>query len=597
MQEVELSEGLLEIGSFAFLDCPELKRIKIPSTVTLIGSSSFYSCFKLEEVELSEGLLEIGKEAFEKCKLLKRITIPSTATRIGESAFYSCQGLEEIELNEGLLEIGERAFHDCTILKRITIPSTISLIDKDVFGGCDLLESVHLPEGVVEIRDEAFYGCDKLKDLTMPSTLKKIGSSAFYYSFADYFRLPDGIESIGQSAFEASHFVKFRMPPLITTIPRKMLLDCESVFSIELPENVTQIEEDAFASCTTLRNIAISPWTEEKAFLDGNALKYRFSNLPIHKMIYYQSYNNMTVEQLNEATTLRKRVLGSKFNPTGNLQDRLGMTPLHILACSTVQNLELYKVLITKYPGNLTTKDKCGDIPLLYAVWGNAPNEIVQFLVESYQSLHPNYNFDWVEMMLTLVKADAPKEVIQNLFRIQQESFPDQDIDWWSTFIKEMPRVDIDNVLQRTFQAIVQCCISKRLNEIGLKLWRDDIYIHLETYSINRKRIPWLNGMNSKLVQFETEYIKLKEATTLLDLASWKCKMCTIDGNKKRHNKKAKIESSDYRETCRISCGANIIIEHVLPYLVSMPDVEIDYEFYSDSEDSVEIEVDSDGDY
>ena len=51
----------------------------------------------------------------------------------------------------------------------------------------------------------------------------------------------------------------------------------------------------------------------------------------------------MTVEQLNEATIMKKRVLGSNLNPTGNLQDCLGMTPLHILACSTVQNIELYK--------------------------------------------------------------------------------------------------------------------------------------------------------------------------------------------------------------------------------------------------------------
>jgi len=572
----------------------------------LLTGSAFFGC-GLEDVELREGLPEIGEEAFTNCKELKRITIPSTVIQIGQRAFYGCDKLEEIELNEGLLEIGKSAFHGCTTLKRIIIPSTISLIDKDVFATCDLLESVQLPEGLVEIRDEAFFGCDKLKDLNMPSTLKMIGSSAFYYSVADYFSLPDGIESIGQNAFESSQLVKFRMPPLITTVPRQMLLDCRSMFSLELPENVTQIEEDAFTNTASLRNIAISPWTKEpegKPFQNGIAMKYRFSNLPIHKMIYYQSYNNITAEQLNEATTMKKRVLGSKFNPTGNLQDSLGMTPLHILACSTIQHIELYKILVTKYPGNLITKDRCGAVPFLYAIWGSSPDEVVQFLVGSYKSIHPNYEPAWEEMMLTLVRADAPKKVIQNLFQVQQESFPDQDIDWWRTFIKEMPHMDIENVSQITFQAIVQCCISKRLNEIGLKLWRDDIHNHLEyAYSMNRKRIPWFNGMNSKLTQFETEYTKLKEATILLELAIWKNKMCVINGNKKRYNKKAKIESFD-RENCRINCCADIVIEHVLPYLVSMPDVEIDYEFYSDSEDEEieeieveEIEVDSDGDY
>jgi len=613
LQEVELSEGLLEIGQFAFSDCVELKRIKIPSTVTQIECCSFHSC-GLEEVEFCEGLLTIDDEAFENCKI-KRIVIPPTVTQIGKRAFYGCSKLEEIELNEGLLEIGEGAFYGCCSLKRITIPSTISRIDKDVFVCCDLLESVELPEGLLEIGDSAFYGCDKLEDLNIPSTVKRIGSSAFYYSIADHFSLPNGIESIGQSAFKDSHHVKFRVPPLITTIPRKMLLECRSMFSIELPEDVTEIEESALHNCISLRNVALHP----NNIIYGNTfqgctklstiptigegygliyeLKIRFDTLPIHKMIYYQSYNNLTVEQLNEATTMKKRILGSKFNPTGNLQDHLGMTPLHIMACSTVQNIELYKVLVTKYPENLITKDRWDALPLLYAVWGNSPDEIVHYLAESYKSLYPNYKLDWPEMMWTMVASNAPKEMIQNLFHVQQESFPDQDIDWWRSFIEELPHINIDNVLQRTFQAIVQCCISKRLNEIGLKLWREDIQIHLETFSTlenKRKRIPWLNGMNSKLIQFESEYTKLKEATTLLQLASWKNKMCLVNGNKKRHNKKAKIENS-VREQCRISCGADIIIEHVLPYLVSMPYVEVTYEVYSDSEDGSE--VDSDGDY
>lgn len=57
----------------------------------------------------------------------------------------------------------------------------------------------------------------------------------------------------------------------------------------------------------------------------------------------------MTVEQLNNATNMRrtqKRSLRSKLDPIGSRQDCLGMTPLHILACSTVQNIELYQVLM-----------------------------------------------------------------------------------------------------------------------------------------------------------------------------------------------------------------------------------------------------------
>jgi len=135
LKEIELCDGLLEIGSKAFsmgqwgADGCSLKRIIIPSSVKTIGSNVFHRCRKLEEVILFEGLREIGSHAFDGCKVLKRINIPSTVTHIRDNAFAWCGQLEDIELSEGLLEIGEFAFIECTSLTRIRIPSTISVIN------------------------------------------------------------------------------------------------------------------------------------------------------------------------------------------------------------------------------------------------------------------------------------------------------------------------------------------------------------------------------------------------------------------------------------------------------------------------------------
>ena len=153
-----------------------------------------------------------------------------------------------------------------------------------------------------------------------------------------------------------------------------------SCFPQSYPETLTQIVEGehniggVFNNCRSLRNVAVPPhavvcsntfenckdllqlFDSEKEDI-VNALKHRFDNLPIHKMIYYQSYNNLTVDLLNDETNMRSnhsRALRSKLNPNGCQQDCLGMTPLHILACSTVHHLELYQVLIEKYPENLS---------------------------------------------------------------------------------------------------------------------------------------------------------------------------------------------------------------------------------------------------
>jgi len=86
-------------------------------------------------------------------------------------------------------------------------------------------------------------------------------------------------------------------------------------------------------------------------------LQHRFDGIPIHRLIYYQSYNQGVLQDLIAVINMRS---GNKLNPTGNQQDCLGMTPLHTLVCSSVHNLALYRVIIEKYPTNLITEDRWG---------------------------------------------------------------------------------------------------------------------------------------------------------------------------------------------------------------------------------------------
>ena len=104
----------------------DVVRVRVHPSVTVIPDDAFTidsddDAFDetesiLEEVELCEGLLDIGKRAFFCCVSLKRIKIPSTVTVIHKSAFGWCLGLEEVELSEGLQEIGMCAFSYCSSL-------------------------------------------------------------------------------------------------------------------------------------------------------------------------------------------------------------------------------------------------------------------------------------------------------------------------------------------------------------------------------------------------------------------------------------------------------------------------------------------------
>jgi hypothetical protein len=510
-------------------------------------------------------------------------------------------------------------------LKRIKIPSTVTIIGGFAFCSCCQLEELELSEGIQTIRKSAFNNCESLKHISFPSTIRSIGATAFTKTKSLLtINLPDGMERIGSYAFFMGGLLTFRIPPLITTIPEGMVQRAESLFSVELSESVTYVASFALWDCYSLRNLAISPNTssedDENVFLHcqdlqqlfdsgeqiTNALKHRFDNLPIHKMLYYQSYESMTVEQLNSATNMRsgqRRTLRSKLDPTGKQHDCLGMTPLHILACSTVQNLELYQVLVKKYPENLVVEDRWGALPLLYAVWGNAPSEIVQYLVGMYKSLYPEYELNWTKMVETLGLANVPKGFIQKLVDLQKEYFPKQSIDWNQV---DEACASSTRVSEETFGNIVQLSVAKRVGAIGLKQWRDEIMGKVtkeapdeEDDEILDKRREFLTKIQATIVYFETEYQNLKEATSIVELAFWKQKMNDhVLGEKKRRRKKTKIEDSHIREQCRISCGADIVIQHMLPYLVCPPaapssedDSNSDHHSSSESDDESDSDI------
>ena len=211
-------------------------------------------------------------------------------------------------------------------------------------------------------------------------------------------------------------------------------------------------------------------------------------------------------------------------------------------------------------------------VPLFYAVWGNAPSEIVQFLVESYKSIYPNYEFDWTGMVTTLGERSAPESSIQSLLDLSA-----QKIDWdeiLNTLANNVVSNCVDAyALRATFQCLVKVSISTRVNAIGIKLWRDDMAeMMAEPIPRQQSKRDWLNDVKSKLSHYKAEYQRLKEATTTLELTLWKTKLDVLncqDGNgETQYNKKRKIEDANLRSQFRISCGADIVIEHVLPYLV-----------------------------
>jgi hypothetical protein len=472
---------------------------------------------------------------------------------------------------------------------RARIDPSVRRIRQDAFAFRTKLEEVELHEDLREISGEVFSGCTALT----------------------VFQVPDRVEIIRNNAFECTGLIQFRIPPLVTTrfydgwdfldvigIPEGMFNHCRRLFSVEVPKDIFKVSKMAFSRCYSLRNIALASFTKVEydedegrrhAFwccldllqifntVEGieDALRNRFSGLThsLHSMMYYKSYYPNALEEIRNIINMDEN---GELHPTGNQQDCLGMTPLHILACSTVHSLELYRLMIDKYPGNLIVEDAWGAVPLLYAVWGDAPSEVVQFLIVSYQSLYPDYEFDWTAMVMTLGRANAPVAVIQNLLDIQQSLSPRYIINWDRVLRLLAEPINRDEsyfqpcASPKTFCFLTRCSIAKRVKAMGVKHFRDAM---ADDWSNDEESIygdddfnrqAWLNETLAKLEYYESEFRRLKETTSLLELAMWKARISSLAID----NEKMKLDLSDFRLQSRISCGADHAVEHVWPHLL-----------------------------
>lgn len=144
--EVEVREGCRIIcdGVFAFRDYmadtpPAGKEIPLEER------SSF-----LEHIKLPSTLTHIGTEAFSECGELVSIKLPASLLYIGEAAFVDCWQLERITLPKGLRFIGSRAFQGCINLFQIKLGRDIEAIGPDAFDDCESLETIIIPHGTLD---------------------------------------------------------------------------------------------------------------------------------------------------------------------------------------------------------------------------------------------------------------------------------------------------------------------------------------------------------------------------------------------------------------------------------------------------------------
>ncbi|MGE5447310.1 MAG: leucine-rich repeat protein [Bacteroidales bacterium] len=154
---------------------PNLKTIKLPNTIQVLGCGAFYGC-GFTSITFPASLETIGFEAFCSCVSLQSLSIPGHVN-VSEYAFASCTGLKELVFEEGFDFISRGVFAGCSSLTTITFPSTLEVIQYNAFGSCPNIKSIYCKNPLPPALESAsFVMLDKSK-----CTVYVPAGSAFLY--------------------------------------------------------------------------------------------------------------------------------------------------------------------------------------------------------------------------------------------------------------------------------------------------------------------------------------------------------------------------------------------------------------------------------
>lgn len=132
LTKVVLPDGIEVLPDRVFGQCSNLSDVKFPAGLKKIGNYALGAC-AIVDLELPEGLEEIGESAFAHSRKLTAVEIPGSVVLIDKSAFANCSSLSKVVIEEGALSIGYKAFGTCEKLMEVHIPASVTTIDEYAF--------------------------------------------------------------------------------------------------------------------------------------------------------------------------------------------------------------------------------------------------------------------------------------------------------------------------------------------------------------------------------------------------------------------------------------------------------------------------------
>ena len=168
--------------------------------------------------------------------------------------------ISTFEIPDYIYKLGNEAFKDQTSLKTITIPKNITHIGDACFSGDTSLNNVIFESNHIKFGEAVFKKCTLLKEINLMCMVN---------------------DTLPSNFFEGSGITSLNLPTNVTMIDDYCFKKCIHLKTITIPDTIQYIGTDIFQGCTQLETIIIGEGCTD---IDINM----FNNLPLLTEIYFK---------------------------------------------------------------------------------------------------------------------------------------------------------------------------------------------------------------------------------------------------------------------------------------------------------------------
>ena len=251
MIDFNINSNVQSIGSESFKNCTNLKAINIPSSVISISNEAFNNSTNITNITLPANLESIGDNVFSN--LSGSITIPTNVTYIGSQPFGTSLNTISFDSQCKLTSIPSGFGTGLTDLSSVILASDGSLntIESNAFKLSNTIENSNYTS---QLSDVSGFS------INIPKSVNTIEMAAFQYSHVTSvtFDTNSSLTDISDSIFAYSKLYTINLPNSITSIGNDAFRNCGNISNIVITSNITSLGSSCFRDCANITDVSFN---------------------------------------------------------------------------------------------------------------------------------------------------------------------------------------------------------------------------------------------------------------------------------------------------------------------------------------------------